>query len=42
MGQGAGTAAALSLADRVPPGELQVAKLQRQLERDGAYLGAKW
>ena len=42
MGQGAGTAAALSLADGVPPGELPVARLQRQLERDGAYLGAKW
>jgi hypothetical protein len=42
MGQAAGTAAALSLKERIPAGSIEVRILQRQLERDGAYLGAKW
>jgi hypothetical protein len=39
MGQAAGTAADLVLADRATPRTIDVAKLQRRLERDGAYLG---
>jgi hypothetical protein len=39
MGQAAGTAADLVLADRATPRTVDVAKLQRRLERDGAYLG---
>ena len=39
MGQAAGTAADLVLADRSTPRTLDVAKLQRRLETDGAYLG---
>lgn len=42
MGQAAGTAAALALAEGVPPGKIGVTALQQRLERDGAYLGAKW
>lgn len=41
MGQAAGTAAALSRKDGVSPKQLDVRKLQTQLERDGAYLGTK-
>jgi len=39
MGQAAGTAADLVLADRSTPRTVDVAKLQRRLETDGAYLG---
>jgi hypothetical protein len=39
MGQAVGTAADLVLADRVTPRTVDVAKLQRRLERDGAWLG---
>ncbi|GAA1810680.1 FAD-dependent oxidoreductase [Planosporangium flavigriseum] len=39
MGQAAGTAAALSLVDGVSPRQLDVARLQAVLLRDGAYLG---
>ena len=39
MGQAAGTAADLVLADRATPRTIDVAKLQRRLEKDGAYLG---
>ena len=39
MGQAAGSAAALSLDAGVRPRDLDVARLQRRLERDGAYLG---
>ena len=39
MGQAAGTAAALALAQDVGPRTLDAARLQAQLERDGAYLG---
>ena len=42
MGQAAGTAAALSLAANAAPRDLEPGKLQKQLERDGAYLGASW
>ncbi|HEX7053781.1 MAG TPA: FAD-dependent oxidoreductase [Burkholderiales bacterium] len=42
MGQAAGTAAALALAGGVAPRELDVARLQQRLERDGAYLGRTW
>lgn len=42
MGQAAGTAAGLALAKGIAPEELDVGELQRQLERDGAYLGARW
>jgi hypothetical protein len=39
MGQAAGTAAHLALASGVAPRRLDVGKLQKSLERDGAYLG---
>ena len=39
MGQAAGTAAALSLAGGVDPTDVDVAKLQATLRRDGAFLG---
>jgi hypothetical protein len=39
MGQAAGTAADLALADGVPPRRVDVAKLQARLETDGANLG---
>jgi hypothetical protein len=39
MGQAAGTAAAMSLAAGVVPRDLDPARLQARLERDGAYLG---
>jgi hypothetical protein len=39
MGQAAGTAAALALAQGVAPRALDAERLQAQLERDGAYLG---
>ena len=39
MGQAAGTAAALALAQGVAPRALDAARLQAQLERNGAYLG---
>ena len=40
MGQAAGTAAHLALKAGVAPRKLDVASLQRNLERDGAYLGS--
>jgi hypothetical protein len=39
MGQAAGTAADLVLADSATPRTVDVAKLQQRLEADGAYLG---
>jgi hypothetical protein len=39
MGQAAGTAADIALADDVPPREVDVAKLPARLEADGANLG---
>jgi len=39
MGQAAGTAAALALAEGVPPHELAVPTLQQALAEDGAFLG---
>ncbi|WP_342132746.1 FAD-dependent oxidoreductase [Hydrogenophaga sp. OTU3427] len=39
MGQAAGTAAALAAKVKLPPRDLPVQTLQRQLEADGAYLG---
>ena len=39
MGQAAGTAADLALDGDVAAGAIEVAELQRRLERDGAYLG---
>ena len=39
MGQAAGTCAALALDEHITPAELDVAKLQSRLERDGAWLG---
>jgi len=39
MGQAAGTAAHLALQSGVAPRRLDVGKLQKSLERDGAYLG---
>jgi hypothetical protein len=39
MGQAAGTAAALALGARVAPRDIDVVRLQQQLEHDGAYLG---
>ncbi|MGQ0546240.1 MAG: FAD-dependent oxidoreductase [Betaproteobacteria bacterium] len=42
MGQAAGTAAALSLQAGVAPRRLKAETLQRQLERDGVYLGRTW
>jgi len=39
MGQAAGTAAALALKGGVAPCALDVARLQAQLRRDGAFLG---
>jgi hypothetical protein len=39
MGQAAGTAAALALAQGIAPRALHATRLQAQLERDGAYLG---
>ncbi len=42
MGQAAGTAAALALRRNIPPASVDVSELQARLERDGAYLGAKW
>ncbi len=39
MGQAAGTAAHLALQSGVQPRRIEVNKLQRQLETDGAYLG---
>lgn len=41
MGQAAGTAAALAVADGVEPRAIDVAALQEQLLDDGAYLGAE-
>jgi hypothetical protein len=42
MGQAAGTAADLALAADTRCGDIDVPTLQRRLEADGAYLGAKW
>jgi hypothetical protein len=39
MGQAAGTAAALALGAGTTPADVDVAALQRRLERDGAFLG---
>jgi hypothetical protein len=39
MGQAAGTAADLALAAGTAAGAVDVAELQRRLERAGAYLG---
>jgi FAD dependent oxidoreductase len=39
MGQAAGTAADLALGDGVAPRRIDVGKLQRRLEADGAFLG---
>jgi hypothetical protein len=39
MGQAAGTAAHLALQSGLAPRQLDVARLQERLERDGAYLG---
>jgi hypothetical protein len=39
MGQAAGTAAALALGAGVAPRDVDVVRLQQQLEHDGAYLG---
>ena len=39
MGQAAGTAADLALRDGLTPRQVDVAELQRRLERDGAFLG---
>ena len=39
MGQAAGTAATQALAEKVPVRDIDVATLQRTLEKDGAYLG---
>lgn len=39
MGQAAGTAAALSVADGVGPRQLDIPRLQAALLGDGAYLG---
>ncbi|MBE1488522.1 FAD-dependent oxidoreductase [Plantactinospora soyae] len=42
MGQAAGTAADLALAAGVAGGEVDVARLQKRLVDDGAYLGTTW
>jgi hypothetical protein len=42
MGQAAGTAADVALAAATAPRGIDVSALQRRLERDGAYLGARW
>lgn len=39
MGQAAGTAADMALAEGISGGEIDVAKLQQRLQRDGAFLG---
>jgi hypothetical protein len=39
MGEAAGTAAGLALADAVPCGAVDVTALQEHLERNGAFLG---
>ena len=39
MGQAAGSAAALANQAGIAPRAVNVAALQKQLERDGAYLG---
>jgi hypothetical protein len=39
MGQAAGTAADLALSAGTPLRRVDVAELQRRLERDGAFLG---
>jgi hypothetical protein len=41
MGEAAGTAAGLALADAVPCGAVDVTALQEILERNGAYLGGE-
>jgi hypothetical protein len=41
MGQAAGTAAAMSLADDLPPRKLEIRKLQHKLLTDGMDLGQK-
>lgn len=42
MGEAAGTAAHLALRAGVAPRQLDVGSLQRELERQGAYLGRSW
>jgi len=42
MGQAAGTAADLALRASTPCADVDVAELQRRLEKDGAYLGNSW
>jgi hypothetical protein len=39
MGQAAGTAADLALSAGIPLRRVEVAELQRRLDRDGAFLG---
>ncbi|MGO1770820.1 MAG: FAD-dependent oxidoreductase, partial [Microbacterium sp.] len=39
MGQAAGTAASIALGDGVGAAGVDVARLQRRLDADGAYLG---
>lgn len=39
MGEAAGTAAALALSGNTPPRDIDVAKLQTQLKRQGAFVG---
>jgi FAD-dependent oxidoreductase family protein len=39
MGEAAGTAAGMALRAGLPAGDVDIAALQRQLERQGAYLG---
>ena len=41
MGEAAGTAAALAVADGVPPRRVPVRALQARLVRQGAYLGER-
>jgi hypothetical protein len=42
MGQAAGTAADLALADGCTAADVEVPALQTRLEQDGAYLGRNW
>lgn len=42
MGEAAGTAAALALEGGTTPRQLDVGRLQRRLETNGAYLGTQW
>ncbi|MES3002632.1 MAG: FAD-dependent oxidoreductase, partial [Pseudomonadota bacterium] len=42
MGEAAGLAADLALADSCTAADIDVGKLQARLESEGAYLGRKW